>query len=222
MKKSDDASVPDIRRQRVTLAIQCGDCLFFSCAGVYKDSSGAERSCSSLGTVAGADTCRWFVPDPKQFGGRAGAALRVLGTVNKPAALMAAVLTRKRVERQKLSLGEIVYFHALGGDYLNNYASGAVLSVVHDRVILEGVEGHTAQVKRESILTEAQWAEKVAYLISKNRINDPKGGLRKIAYADKHHKLHLYTPKPVGSFAEPAPKKRRLKKKTPKSIQINA
>jgi hypothetical protein len=195
MKKTvDDVTVPDIRRQKITLAVRCGDCMFLKSAGVYKDSSGAAKPCATFGTVAGADPCRWFTPNPRLFNGEAGIALRTLSKIGHSVIIASLILAHNRVENQGLSLGQVVYFHVMGGDYINNYASGSVIGVVRDTVILEGIEGHVSQVKRESLLNDEEWSIKLANLIAKNRINDPVGGLRKKVTGGKR-RLQLYKPR---------------------------
>lgn len=218
--KTTKVEVPDILRHRIELPITCGDCLFLHTAGAYKQGDGL-RPCSFFGTLEIHDPCKKFTPNPKSFNGGLGEALDFLSNFDKPQLVFAALLTKNRLKRFKLHLGEKVYFHVLGGDYISNYASGRVVGALGDRIILEGLEGHTSQVKPESVLKEAAWMDTLHRLLEGNMINDPKGGLRKITYDRKtKHKLVAYFPK--GLCKTNSAKKRKQKEHKTTVISLDA
>ena len=203
----------DVKRQKINLDVHCGDCMFFKKAGVYRDSANVDRSCEGFGTVAGADPCRWFTANSTHYNHQLGNILKILSSVERPQVLAAALLSARRLKRHNLTLGQKVYFHVMGGEYLCNYASGLVVGAVKEVIVVES-DGYVARLKRENLLVEDTWRSKVASLLKSNQINDPDGGLRRLK-TNNQSKLMLYEPQMV---KYPFTKKQSIpSKKQPKS-----
>jgi hypothetical protein len=169
-----------IKRIRPFLKITCRDCLFLKNAGAYKDDKGNLRPCEYFGTVGQADPCRLFTTNPKNLTFPIGKILKDLSKVPNPDAVVAAFMATRRLKKFGFKLGQKVYFRVMGNDYLCNYASGYVIGSVQNKIIIEGCEKHTSQLYSTSILNEETWRKKLAHLLHLNKINDPKGGLRKV------------------------------------------
>jgi len=195
----------DVKRQRLSLDVRCGDCMFFKKAGIYKDAANVDRSCEGFGTVTGSDPCRWFTADSKYFNGQLGDLLQILNKVERPQVLAAVLLSAKRMKRFGLALGQKVYFHVMGGDYICNYASGLVIGSVKGVIVIES-DGYVARLKAENILDEEAWKIKLSSLLKKDKINDPNGGLRKIKTSNQS-RLQVYEPHTVTSVKKPQSKK---------------
>ena len=183
--KEDD--LPTIRRRKVVLPIKCGDCIFHKHMATY------VKPCSELGTIASSDTCGRFIPDPRLLGNDAGRALRAVASAIRPMLLAASMLSAKRVARSGFKLGQRVYVHVTGGDYLNNYASGIVVGATADKVVVLGSEGYSALLSSEALIDSWAWSRVRARLVGADRINDPDGGLRRISVRGRE-RLIAYEP----------------------------
>lgn len=222
-KVTEEAHVPDVRRVKVQVPVRCGDCLFLKTAGIYRDAKDVIQPCASLGTVSGADPCRWFTPDPRQSGGQMGPALRALASLTRPAAAAAALLSTKRVRRGSgFSLGETAYMHVMGGDYLSNYARGYVIGATPTHAVVEGAAGYVGLILPASLMGEAAWRRKLSELISARRINDPSGGLRRVATSEGAVRLVEYhPPEMVRAGPKATPRKRPAPRGRSVAITIN-
>ena len=128
-KQAIQELIPDIERRAVILPIQCGQCLFHRRMAIY------PKPCIQLGTPASAETCRRFVPDPNSLGEDSAKILRVLRGIKKPNLLAAVIMSAKKVERLGFELGQPVYLHVMGGEYISNYASGTVIGCSKDQIV---------------------------------------------------------------------------------------
>jgi hypothetical protein len=218
VKKSKDKEAKkeniDIRRGIPSLNLSCRNCIFLKSSGAYKDDKGNLRPCEYFGTVPQSEPCKLFVPDTKSLPTMIGPALEILSLLPNPDVAFASFLSAKRLRAaSKLKIGQKIYFHVLGSDYLNNYASGYIIGYVGDRVIVEGREGHTSQIKMASILNEAAWKSKLAELLKYNRINDPNNSLRKV-FDGKNFQLRSYSPPIISNNKRKAHKSTKITKIT--------
>ena len=183
----------DIRRGVPSLKISCKDCVFLKSSGAYKDDKGNLRPCSYFGVIGQAEPCRSFVPDPRLMKVLIGPALQILGQLPNPDVVFGSIFSIKKLKQVGMKLGQRIYFHVLGGDYIGNYASGYIIGMVQGTLVVEGSEGHVSHIQPESAMDEDIWNEKLASLLKANKVNDPNGGLRKI-FDDKGFHLEKYLP----------------------------
>lgn len=206
--------IPDIKRQAVVLPVQCGSCIFHSRMATY------SKPCIQLGTPASAETCRRFVPDPTQIGPDPGPILQLLASAVKPVLLAAAMLAARKVSKLGFKLGERVFFRVMGADYVNNYVSGVIVGAVDRRFVLAGAEGFTALLESESVLNNEGWEHKLEKLLRAGKVDDPNGGLRRIA--SQGNKLVAYVPEPLRQSKKekfPVYKKAKALPKVPKKAK---
>lgn len=207
--------LPDIRRKDLVLPVSCGNCTFYRSQAVFK------QPCSDLGTPASAKTCFRFVPDPHQLDDpeRLFRALAAIGGAKRPSLTASVMVGAKRVEKLGFRVGQRVFFRPAGDDYLNNYVAAAVVGASSDRLVLAGEAGFTAFVYPNSVMVKADFEKKRTRLVKRDKVNDPKGGFKKIKVGNVE-KLHAYLPE----LATASTKKRRGrppgKKKGP--IVLNA
>jgi hypothetical protein len=205
----------DVKRAPINLNVSCGTCRFLNRAGVYENSKGGV-TCASFGTVSSSTPCRWYSPEPSkvcsQKGLSLGELLYQLTDCSNPQALAAALMSRAGVKRLGFALGDQVYFHVLGGDYICNYASGRIIGCVHKLLIIEG-DNCSALYKPDNVLNLEGWHEKLGRLLKANKVNDPDGGLRKFG-RNREAKLMHYIPPHLSKVAVQVPKKRGRKKKS--------
>jgi hypothetical protein len=201
----------DVKRAPITLKVSCGSCIFLTKAGAYSNSKG-DVTCESFGTVASSQPCHLYTPDPKKMvkDDNLGKYLEILAGCANPHALAAALFSRTRVKRMGFILGEEVYFHVMGGDFVCNYASGRIIGAVRQTLVIEGI-GCTAMYKPESLMHIDEWEEKLGVLLTKDRVNDPNGGLRRVG-SGKNLSLR-YIPPLLQSASRPLAKKKGRKKK---------
>jgi hypothetical protein len=210
----------DIKRGITQAVFSCKDCYFLKNAGAYRDDKGNLRPCEYFGTIAQSEPCRLFVPNPRNMHVAIGPALEILSKLSNPQVAIAAFLSSKRIRATNFKIGQKVYFHVLGLDYLNNYASGHIIGYVQNKLIIEGLEGHISQILPESAYNEQNWSAKLASLLKDNRIND-KTGLHKI-YNGMSCQLHGYSPPMLSAKKKKYKKivKEKLKEKMPKVINL--
>jgi hypothetical protein len=195
MAKKVEVEKIDVKRGPLQLNVKCGSCMFLNRAGAYANSKGGV-TCASFGTVSSSDPCRWYTPDPKQVrnpeGTSLGEMLDKLTDCRNAHGLAAALLSRGRVRRLGFELGEEVYFHVMGGDYICNYSAGRIIGSVHNTLIIEGL-GCIGHFKPDSVMHVGDWDLKLGRLLKANKINDPEGGLRKVGRGNDA-RLEKYVP----------------------------
>lgn len=164
----------------VRLNISCKDCTFFSSVKLPD----AASTCSGMGCPSNRAPCRAFTPNVlADVVGEAMASKAIRKALNSipdasAGALAMAVSQMPRLRSAGLSLGQKVYFNAVGDssgrDYVANYYSGLVMMIDRDGNVLVKGGKVTAKISVSSVITIDQWKEKRAKLLAKGRIVDPK------------------------------------------------
>ncbi len=188
MKEAKAVEIPDFKRRDIILDVACRDCVFYTHLATF------DKPCKELAVAAAAVPCNRFVADPRQIdsGNELARIMRIMKKAKRKSVLAAVLISQAKVARKGFSVGQTVVFRVLSADYINNYATGFVLGVNGNRVVLGGKADFTAFIDRSTILTLEQWEAKRDALIGANRVNDPNG-LEKI-YTPKGPKLKALIP----------------------------
>lgn len=183
MQKKDVLEHASPTGKNFTEALRCGECLH------YKVAAHSQRGeiCSKMGVNPKGLAPNCFTPDITELGmnGDQLASLTALlqGSSNKSRRILMAVL-RSKTKAKAYQLGTKVYWKALGGDYLSNYVAGYVLGYSSSGELM--ISGDPDKTKRggrpyvallrstDDILDYLGWKERKAYLIQRNRIQDPQ------------------------------------------------
>ncbi len=174
------------------IAFRCGMCLHFN----QHAHPAKEQVCSKLGIKSYNVAPRCFTPDvTKLISGTEdlAAMASLFGTLSpQQKTIFMALMLTNRGGKRPFSIGQKLYFRAVGGDYVQNYMAGYVMGYTSTKeVILSGspearTRGriYTAYLDASSVLTATQWQKKRLSLIKANRLIDPSHPLRKAKKID--------------------------------------
>jgi hypothetical protein len=183
--------VPDIKRRPIELALRCGECIFLTKFQTY------AKPCSQYGTVPSSEVCQRFVADPAKLVPLSDVRklLELMSSIRNPNALAASIASVRKVRKLGFELGQTVYFRVMGKDYLNNYATAMVLGVNGKaKLMVAGAQNFIASINGDQLLGREEWEAKRARLVSRNLINEPDGGLRKITLQGKNRLVAFEPP----------------------------
>ncbi len=202
-------------------AFKCGECIHYSAHPL----KGNREPCKRLGIRHFASAPKCFTPDVSKLSTSSDQLLQVIALFNNFSHSQRRILIGLlRGRKRRLSLGQRVFFKAVGGDYLSNYLSGYVLGYTKAGEVIIGGDpdktrrgsSYTAILSEtDALFTEETWAKQRKLLVSKNRVEDPKQPLRKFP---KRVDLETYEPVTIDtapaswySREEEAPAKKKRK-----------
>lgn len=165
----------DLSGCALAINAKCGACRHFSRMAhpAYGD------VCASKGILEIAKPCARFNPDARQINFKSDEHIELLAELlatlptNKLGVLAAIINREGRTRKRNLHFGEVVYFRMFGGDYISNYRACRIVSADKDYVHVEGKDGFTAMIYRESVLNLKQWKKKRKALKEAKKIKDP-------------------------------------------------
>lgn len=168
---------PNPSATRVVLT--CSDCIFFQSLRLPN----AAKPCNGMGCPPNRAPCSRYTPDvfSEAVGKAIGSkALRAALNAIPDAAAGSLAMAMAQVTRLRsvgLTLGQLVYFNAVGDgqsrDYLSNYYRAHVMLLDKTGYVMLKGEGVTVTITRDSLLTFSAWKEKRAALLQRGAIVDP-------------------------------------------------
>jgi len=163
-------------RTNLFIKQRCGNCKHLK----RIPHSAYEKLCITLGMTDISAPCERFSADPSKIrfktSRNARRALEFLQELSddKLALYASLILEERRTRSNGYSFGQTVYISINGQDYLSNYRRLKVVASDSKYIHLVADDGFTAMVLHGSVLSSEEWATKKAWLIKKERINDPR------------------------------------------------
>ena len=166
-------------------AFKCGECIHYASHSL----KGNKEVCKKLGVRHFANAPKCFTPDVTKLAASSDQLLQVVSLFNNFSTAQRRILIGLlRGRKRKFSMGQKVYFRAVGDDYVSNYLSGFVLGFTQSGEVIIGGDpdktrrgnSYTAILdKPEDILTEDGWKKRRQDLAKAGRLEDPKNPLRR-------------------------------------------